>query len=38
VHSRAVCAILEAAEREEIELPYPIQTVRLEGDLKGLQS
>jgi small conductance mechanosensitive channel len=31
VHSRAVQAIKEAAEREEIDLPYPIQTVRLEG-------
>jgi hypothetical protein len=32
-----VRAILEAAEREEIELPYPIQAVRLEGNLNGLQ-
>jgi small-conductance mechanosensitive channel len=31
VHSRAVQAIKEAAEREKIDLPYPIQTVRLEG-------
>ncbi|MGD8466477.1 MAG: mechanosensitive ion channel family protein [Anaerolineae bacterium] len=31
VHSRAVQAIKETAEREEIDLPYPIQTVRLEG-------
>ena len=32
VHSLAVQAIVEAADREEIELPYPIQTVRLEGE------
>ena len=31
VHSRAVQAIKVAAEREEIDLPYPIQTVRFEG-------
>jgi small-conductance mechanosensitive channel len=37
VHSMVVRAILEAAEREEIELPYPIQAVRLEGNLNGLQ-
>jgi small-conductance mechanosensitive channel len=37
VHSRVVCAIAEATEREGIELPYPIQTVHLEGDLEGLQ-
>jgi small-conductance mechanosensitive channel len=28
----AVRAILEAAEEAGIELPYPIQTVRLESD------
>jgi hypothetical protein len=32
----AVRAILEAAEKEEIDLPYPIQTVRVEGHLNGL--
>jgi small conductance mechanosensitive channel len=31
VHSAVVRAIKEAAEKEGIELPYPIQTVRLEG-------
>jgi small conductance mechanosensitive channel len=31
VHSAVVQAIKEAAEEEEIELPYPIQTVRLDG-------
>jgi small-conductance mechanosensitive channel len=31
VHSAVVQAIKEAAEREEIDLPYPVQTVRLEG-------
>jgi small-conductance mechanosensitive channel len=31
VHSEAVQAIKQAAEREGIDLPYPIQTVRLEG-------
>jgi small conductance mechanosensitive channel len=31
VHSAVVQAIKEVAEREDIELPYPIQTVRLEG-------
>ena len=31
VHSDVVMAINTAAEREGIELPYPIQTVRLEG-------
>jgi small-conductance mechanosensitive channel len=36
VHSMAVRAILEAAEKEEIDLPYPIQTVRVEGHLNGL--
>jgi len=30
VHSDVVVALIEAAEREGIELPYPIQTVRLE--------
>jgi small conductance mechanosensitive channel len=35
VHSMVLRAILKAAEREGIELPYPIQTVRLEGGLKG---
>lgn len=30
-HSRAVQAINTAAEREGIDLPYPIQTVRVEG-------
>ena len=38
VHSAVVCAILEAAERAGIELPYPIQTVRLGGDFGGLRS
>jgi small-conductance mechanosensitive channel len=33
VHSAVVTAIKEAAEREGIDLPYPIQTVRLEGAL-----
>ena len=37
VHSIVVRALLEAAEGAGIELPYPIQTVRLEGGLKGLQ-
>ena len=31
VHSDVVMAINTAAERDGIELPYPIQTVRLEG-------
>lgn len=31
VHSRVVEAINEAAEREGIDLPYPTQTVRVEG-------
>jgi len=31
VHSEVVRAIKETAEREEIDLPYPVQTVRLEG-------
>ena len=31
VHSAVVQVIKEAAEEEEIELPYPIQTVRLDG-------
>jgi small conductance mechanosensitive channel len=31
VHSAAVRAIKEAAEREGIDLPYPTQTVRLQG-------
>ena len=35
VHSMAVQAIVEAAEREGIDLPYPIQTVRLEGEWPG---
>lgn len=30
-HSTVVQRIKETAEREEIDLPYPIQTVRLEG-------
>jgi hypothetical protein len=38
LRSAVVCAILEAAERAGIELPYPIQTVRLEGDFGGLRS
>jgi small-conductance mechanosensitive channel len=33
VHSAVVQAIKEAAEREEIDLPYPTQTVRVEGAL-----
>jgi len=33
VHSAVVIAIKEAAEREGIDLPYPVQTVRLEGAL-----
>jgi small-conductance mechanosensitive channel len=32
VHSNAVKAIKEAAEREGIDLPYPTQTVHLRGD------
>lgn len=35
VHSQVVAAIAEAAAREGIDLPYPIQTVRLEGPLPG---
>jgi small-conductance mechanosensitive channel len=35
VHSSAVQAIKEAAEIRGIELPYPIQTVRLEGYAPG---
>jgi small-conductance mechanosensitive channel len=31
VHSAVVRTIKEAAEQEGIDLPYPIQTVRLEG-------
>lgn len=31
VHSAVVRTIKETAERERIDLPYPIQTVRLEG-------
>ena len=31
VHSDVVRAIKEIAASEEIDLPYPIQTVRLEG-------
>lgn len=31
VHSAVVQAIKEAAEREDIDLPYPTQTVRVEG-------
>ena len=31
VHSAVVRTIKEVAERESIDLPYPIQTVRLEG-------
>jgi small-conductance mechanosensitive channel len=31
-HSRAVQAINDTAEREGIDLPYPTQTLRLEGD------
>jgi small-conductance mechanosensitive channel len=31
IHSKVVRAIKEVAEKEEIDLPYPIQTVRLEG-------
>ncbi len=37
VHSQVVQAIKEAAEREGIDLPYPIQTVRLEGGWPGLE-
>jgi small-conductance mechanosensitive channel len=33
VHSASVTGIKEAAEREGIDLPYPTQTVRLEGAL-----
>ncbi|MBN1259351.1 MAG: mechanosensitive ion channel [Anaerolineae bacterium] len=32
VHSDAVVALNETAEREGIELPYPIQTVRVENE------
>jgi len=35
VHSRVVQAIKETAEREGINLPYPVQTVRLEGGWPG---
>jgi small-conductance mechanosensitive channel len=35
VHSMVLQAIVEAAEREGIDLPYPIQTVRLEGEWPG---
>ncbi|HDQ73424.1 MAG TPA: mechanosensitive ion channel family protein [Chloroflexi bacterium] len=35
VHSAVVQAIKEVAEREEIDLPYPTQTVRVEGFLPG---
>jgi small-conductance mechanosensitive channel len=35
VHSKAVQAIKEAAEREGIDLPYPVQTVRLVGGPGG---
>lgn len=35
VHSAVVQAIKETAERQGIDLPYPIQTVRLEGELPG---
>jgi len=35
VHSRVVRAVKEAAEAAGIELPYPTQTVRLEGPLPG---
>jgi small-conductance mechanosensitive channel len=35
VHSAVVQAIKEVAEREGIDLPYPIQTVRLEGGWSG---
>jgi small-conductance mechanosensitive channel len=31
VHSEVVRTIKEIAEKEEIDLPYPVQTVRLEG-------
>ncbi|MEA3342446.1 MAG: mechanosensitive ion channel family protein [Chloroflexota bacterium] len=31
VHSEVVRAIKEIAEKQEIDLPYPVQTVRLEG-------
>jgi small-conductance mechanosensitive channel len=31
VHSAVVQRIKEAAEREKIDVPYPIQTLRLEG-------
>ncbi|MDY7078523.1 MAG: mechanosensitive ion channel [Chloroflexota bacterium] len=31
VHSEVVRAIKEMAEKENIDLPYPVQTVRLEG-------
>ncbi|MGD1993725.1 MAG: mechanosensitive ion channel family protein [Anaerolineae bacterium] len=34
VHSDVVQAITEAAEKEQIDLPYPIQTVRLERQLE----
>ena len=35
VHSAVVQAIKEVAEREGIDLPYPVQTVRLEGGWPG---
>jgi len=31
VHSEVVRAIKEIAEKKEVDLPYPVQTVRLEG-------
>jgi small-conductance mechanosensitive channel len=33
VHSQVVAAIAEAAAREGINLPYPVQSIRLEGSL-----
>jgi small-conductance mechanosensitive channel len=35
VHSEVVRTIKEVAGREEVDLPYPIQTVRLEGAWPG---
>lgn len=37
VHSRVVQAIKEVAEEKDIDLPYPVQTVRLEGLRGSLQ-
>jgi small-conductance mechanosensitive channel len=38
VHSDVVGAVLEAAERKGIDLPYPTQTVRLQKSVQGLSA